>query len=101
MPKTVVMCVRDECAGAFHRPFFVASVGVGVRSFTAEVNRSDENNPMFAYPNDFVLYELGTFDDETGRMFLVDPPLRVISANQCKHAGLAPDISGGSYGGTV
>lgn len=64
--KHFVMSVRDRAADTFGRPFFVAKIGQATRSFSDEVNRAAADNPLFAHPEDFDLYEVGTFDDDTG-----------------------------------
>lgn len=62
----VVCAVRDSAAGVFGQPFFVAAIGQATRSFSDEVNRAAADNVVYAHPDDFVLYELGIFDDESG-----------------------------------
>lgn len=64
--KLHVMSVKDNAAQTFGRPFFMPSTGVALRSFTDEVNRAAEDNQLYKHPEDFDLYQLGTFDDETG-----------------------------------
>lgn len=71
MARVVVVSVRDSAVSAFSRPFFVPSVGAAVRSFTDEVNRSAPDNPMFAHPDDYELWYLADFDEESG-LFLLD-----------------------------
>lgn len=66
MSAMIVMSVFDVQAQAFGRPLFVASRGVGVRMVRDEVNRAAEGNAMYGYPQDFRLFELGTFDEHTG-----------------------------------
>ena len=80
----VVMAVKDRMADAFARPLFVPAVGVGIRSFTDEVNRKDGDNQMFNHPDDFDLYELGRFDDGTGRFDLHDDPKVIAIGKQVK-----------------
>lgn len=80
----VVMAVKDRMADAFGRPLFVPAVGVGIRSFTDEVNRKDGDNQMFSHPDDFDLYELGRFDDSTGRFDLHDDPKVIAIGKQVK-----------------
>lgn len=64
---TIQMCsVKDLALGAFGRPFFVPALGVAMRSFTDEVNRKAPDNVMNQHPEDFELYHLGLFDEETG-----------------------------------
>lgn len=65
--KLICCSVYDSAAGAFGRPFFVPAVGIAIRSFREEVNRSgDPMNAMFSNPQDFELHKLGEFDDSDG-----------------------------------
>lgn len=73
----IVMSVRDRAADTFSQPMFLPAVGVGVRIFTDEVNRAAEGNQAYAHPEDFDLYELGTFDDSTGVFTCLDRPRQV------------------------
>lgn len=66
MAKHQMISVVDRAAGCFGTPFFVPAKGVGIRSFTDEVNRADEKNQLHQHPDDFDLYTLGTFDDIEG-----------------------------------
>lgn len=66
MTVLYVVAVRDAAVHAFNRPFFVPTIGVAVRSFADEVNRKADDNQMFRHPEDFELWSLGVFDDETG-----------------------------------
>lgn len=61
-----VCAVFDTASGVYARPIFVASVGVGVRMFTDEVNRVAVDNVMNQHPGDFQLFHLATFDDVRG-----------------------------------
>lgn len=72
MSKVVVVSVHDSAAGGFGRPIFVPSVGVALRSFTDEVNRVGADNQMNQHPDDFVLWELAAFDEESGEFERVD-----------------------------
>lgn len=61
-----VMAVRDKKVGAYMNPFFSQSQGAALRSFQDEVNRAAEDNILYRHPQDFDLYLLGTFDNESG-----------------------------------
>nr|WAE43557.1 MAG: nonstructural protein [Microviridae sp.] len=61
-----IVSVFDKAAAAYNRPWFVPALGLAVRSFTDEVNRDAADNPMFAHPSDYELYDLGFFDDMSG-----------------------------------
>lgn len=64
--RMVVVSIYDQAVGAFGRPAFVRSEGEAVRSFTNEVNRAGEDNPMHGHPEHFALWFLGHYDDATG-----------------------------------
>lgn len=71
----VIVSVKDTAAQAFGRPVFVPTTAVAVRSFRDEVNRPDSKEDMAKHPDDFELYELGTFDDSTGKIEINEPRL--------------------------
>ena len=65
--KGKMMCaVKDRALDAFMQPFFVDSIGVAVRSFSDEVNRAE--SPMNSHPEDYDLYHVGFFDEDTGNV---------------------------------
>lgn len=61
-----VVSVRDSAVDAFMNPFVVPAVGAAIRSFSDEVNRYDASNAMNKHPDDYDLYEIGSFDPQTG-----------------------------------
>lgn len=69
--KLVMLAVLDSACESFARPMFVPAIGVAVRSFTDEVNRKGEDNMLNAHPEHFSLFELGLYDDVTGRFELL------------------------------
>lgn len=81
--KMTICSVLDAKADMFGRPFFVQTTAVGLRSFNDEVNRNAPDNPFFTHPEDYALYELGIFDDQTGRIFPYEIPKLIIQAQQC------------------
>lgn len=78
----VIVAVYDSAAACYGRPVFSASLGLAVRSFTDEVNRVADENPMNKHSKDFVLFEIGSYDDGVGRITPVDPPRRVVTATE-------------------
>jgi len=62
--KLYVVCVRDRATDSFGRPFFVPHVGEALRSFTDEVNNKDSE--LGRHPEDYDLFQCGTFDSDTG-----------------------------------
>lgn len=78
--KQVIVSVKDTAAQAFGRPVFVPAVPVAVRSFRDEVNRKDSSEDLAKHPEDFELYELGTFDDATGVVEVLPVPRMIARA---------------------
>lgn len=72
--KLTVVSVYDVAAGAFGRPVFAVSSGAALRSFSDECNRNDKDNVMFHHPEHFILYEIGTWEDEFSKFDLLDRP---------------------------
>ena len=71
----VIVSVKDTAAQAFGRPVFVPTTNVALRSFRDEVNRPDSKEDMANHPDDFELYEIGSFDDSTGIIEVCSPRL--------------------------
>jgi hypothetical protein len=82
--KLTLCTVKDRAADAFGRPMFVRSIGEAIRSFSDEVNRKAEDNQLYNHSDDFDLFELGEFDDNTGLMTLHDQPKLVSLGKQVK-----------------
>lgn len=82
--QMVVCSIRDRAAEAYGRPFFLPSVGVAIRSFQDEVNRRAEDNQVYQHPDDFDLFELGSFDDSSGKFVLHESPKQVAMGKQLK-----------------
>lgn len=61
-----IVAIRDRAIDTFGVPVFVASTGAAIRSFSDEVNRKDDNNNLSKHPEDFDLFLLGEYDDQTG-----------------------------------
>lgn len=73
----MIVSVKDTAAQAFGRPVFVPAIAVAVRSFRDEVNKPGSSEDLARHPEDFELYELGSFDDSTGVISVVGPSLVV------------------------
>lgn len=67
----VVCAVFDSAVQAYSQPFFVRSTGEAVRSFSDEVNRPDQANALYQHPDDYILWQLATFNDDEG-IFLAE-----------------------------
>lgn len=61
----VIVSLKDTAARLFGVPFVVQAAAQAVRSLRDEVNSKSESD-VRRHPSDFELYELATFDDDTG-----------------------------------
>lgn len=61
-----VMSIRDRISETFSQPMFFATVGAAIRAFADEVKRPAENNNLNKHPDDFDLFQVGEFDDNSG-----------------------------------
>jgi len=59
-----IFAVYDLKTTLFSNPFFSVNANTAIRSFGAAAN--DPNTEICRFPSDFILYELGSFDDATG-----------------------------------
>lgn len=75
-----VVSVFDSALDEFGKPFIVQTRAVAARSFIQEANRSDPDNPVAKAPEDFGLYELGSFDSRSGRFENLEIPQLVVRA---------------------
>lgn len=67
--KYKIVTLRDRSADLYGQPSFVVNIGGAIRSFGDEVKRphtDDRPNVVNQHPEDFDLYLLGEYDDETG-----------------------------------
>ena len=66
-----IFAVRDTKSDGFARPSFFISDEAAIRAFSTAVDGGDEN--MTRFPDDFTLYRLGVYDDESGIITGSDP----------------------------
>ena len=77
--KYAVCAVKDRAVDAYNRPLYVPTVGVAIRSFTDECNKKDSE--LHIHPEDYDLYEIGSWDDQTAIYSALEAP-RVIARAQ-------------------
>jgi len=64
--KLQVFGVFDQKVGAYGHPFFGVAIGQALRQFGDWVQ--DSNTPLHRHPEDYRLFHVGTFDDQTGEL---------------------------------
>lgn len=64
--KLLVCSIYDVISDRWLPPFCQQTKGQAIRGFMDEVNRAAEDNILYKHCDDFVLYRIGEFDDQTG-----------------------------------
>lgn len=64
--KLNMYTIKDQKAGIYHKPFFCINDQIALRA-VSEVLADPTTEPA-RYPEDFVLFNVGTFDDSTGEI---------------------------------
>lgn len=75
-----IYAVHDLAVDAYGMPFFLNSKGEAMRSFTDEVNSSNANSAIAKHPEDYVLFELGEYDEKSGTITPHEKPLLLAHA---------------------
>jgi len=70
-----VFTVRDDKAAAYLNPFYVQNEALAIRAMRDCLGSSDHS--FAKYPEDYSLYQLGTYDDAQGKFELFDKPTHV------------------------
>lgn len=73
-----VYSIRDAKGEVYNTPFFQKTHGEAERSFKQVSN--DEKTFIFQYPEDYDLYYLGQFDDQTGVFEPLATPQHMLKA---------------------
>lgn len=71
--KLKIFAVRDAKAEAFGNPFFFKTHGESIRAWDEAVN--DAQSPFYKHPNDYTLFEIGEFDQQTGLLTPLQQPI--------------------------
>ena len=75
-----VFAVRDVKSDAFGAPIVCATKGLAMRSFQEAC--LDKSSPMAQYPEDFSLYEIGTYEANAGRLTGHPLPQLIVTATE-------------------
>lgn len=73
-----IYTIRDSKAEIFNQPFYYNTHGEAERAFKQLV--MDEKSSISKFPEDYDLYYLGLYDDNSGKIESLDTPQHVIKA---------------------
>lgn len=78
--RYILVAIRDRAIDAFQPIFNVRATGEAIRAFQDALNKPD--NPMNTHADDYDLYSLGTFDDDTGQITVHTKPEQIAIGKQ-------------------
>lgn len=73
-----VFSIRDSKAEVYNMPFYQKTMGEAERSFRQAA--MDEKTTLSKYPEDYDLYYLGEYDDNSGKLIPKDTPEHIMKA---------------------
>lgn len=80
MKKYFVCAVFDVKVSSFMAPFLAPALGKASRFF--EDMLADQGMPFGKHPEDYRLFHLGSFDEDTGRFENLDAPMLIVDGEQ-------------------
>lgn len=85
----IIYGIRDTKADAYTRPpFFLSTEGQALRAFIDLAKTPDSDVGM--HPEDYGLYELGSFDQATGEIQALPNPKFILSASAAATINAVP-----------
>lgn len=95
-PRLKVFSVYDSKAKVFNIPFLFPIAALAVRGFTSAV--SDPRSSLNKFPDDFVLFEIGEFDDVSGHFENYREARPVVTARELFNALPVTESAGAEKG---
>lgn len=77
-----ILSIYDVKAEAFNPPFHALTKGEAIRNFQSAC--TDPKTTLHQYPEDFTLYELAEFDQNTGSIEKHIQPIELAKATEFK-----------------
>lgn len=86
--ETQVYSIYDAKTKVFSKPFHALTEGEAERSFQQVVN--DDRSNLFQFPEDYDLYYIGRYDDQTGLFKCLASPEHRVKAVTVKGTSKGP-----------
>lgn len=91
--KLVMSCVYDVKGETFSQPWFTTTAAAAVRTFGDLVNNPERGGLIYTHPEDYQLFEMGVFDDNSGKFHTLDIPKHLVSGSSIRSEKDAIDRS--------
>jgi hypothetical protein len=89
--KMNIYSIYDQAAKAYLNPFFLHNDGLAIRAFQDNVNSTDDNN-IAKHPDQFTLFKLASYDDQTGLIEALPSPTHLTGGLEVKNPTPESDI---------
>jgi hypothetical protein len=84
-----IYTIRDSKAEVYTTPFYKKTHGEAERDFRSMSN--DDKTTINKYPEDFDLYYLGEYNDNTGFIESLETPQHIVKAVNCLQTSVLPN----------
>lgn len=74
----IIAAILDQATDTYGRPFVARTDAEAVRTIKMEVNRSEPGNMLNTHAQDYSLFKVGTWDDDTG-IITGFPPEKIVN----------------------
>lgn len=81
-----IFAIFDTAAEVYSPPFFQKSIGLALRTFSDTAQ--DASTTIYQHPQDFTLFHVGQYDDQTAGIEALKTPKPLIKANEAKAMAL-------------
>lgn len=81
-PNMKIFSIKDSKAEAYLLPIFAPTVGVAIRIFQNAATK--EGTDFYKYAADYTLFEVGTWDEQKGRVTSIDANKNIINGLDVK-----------------
>lgn len=71
--RLLIFSIHDGAANAYINPFFVPNIGLAKRTFQSCAN--DHDHMFGKFPQDFTLFELGSWEADTCKFDIFNSPV--------------------------
>lgn len=75
-----MFAIKDRATDSFNVPFTVMTTAQAVRTFADEVNSDPQRSAIAKHPDDYDMYIVGEYDDQTAKITPLDPIERIARA---------------------
>lgn len=67
-PRKVIVTVKDRALDTYNNPFTTSTTAQAVRTFADEINSDPNRSAVALHPDDYDLYIVGYYDEQSGQI---------------------------------